>query len=120
MAEQMTLEYVRAFREAYRFPKTTVPPRLRLARSDDPESSHEAAEAVVSSGRHGAQCQAVIDALRGRVVPVTSRELANAMGVGRDVTARRLPDLEKRGHVVRAGMRRCTVSGRRAVAWRVR
>jgi Mn-dependent DtxR family transcriptional regulator len=49
---------------------------------------------------------------------VTSAELAAYMGVDRYVTARRLPDLRKRGLVEQCHKTTCTVNRTPAVTWR--
>lgn len=69
------------------------PPR---ARSTDPIGSHAAADRIESSGQAGRMMAVVLEAVRanpGR----TSLELALLIGVERHETAKRLPDLRRRG-----------------------
>ena len=89
----------------------------RLARSTDPETSHEAARAVVP--RLGQLQQQLLEVVRehpGR----TMNELAQLKGERDPRTFnRRASELEKAG-VIRVGVTKtCSVSGRRARTWRV-
>lgn len=88
----------------------------RLARGDDPETSHGAARRLVKSGRLSEQKRQVLRALR-RVPGVTSAELAEQMKVDRYMTGRRLPDLEKAGLAKKGQSRVCRARGTRAVTW---
>lgn len=91
-------------------------PRNPIARTDDPETSHRAAEAVISSGKRDRQASEVLRLLR--IHPgVTSAELAQRTYVGRYVTARRLPELERLGRVKRGAPRACATTGKSAVTW---
>jgi hypothetical protein len=92
--------------------------RAPLARSSDPLSSHLAAAEVTRSGRRGAQKRALLSWLRGRTTAMTSAEIAVAAEMDRYAVARRLPDLERDGLVVRCGMRECGATGRPSVTWR--
>jgi hypothetical protein len=91
----------------------------KLARSTDPETSHEAAREHVRSGAQAAQKATVLEALR-RLGRVTSAELAQAAGLDRYMVARRLPDLSRDGRAAQDGERECRVTGRKAVTWRIR
>lgn len=94
-----------------------------LARATDPVTSHVAARRVVASGVWDSQKNqirhALATALRDRIYPPTSRELATFAAMDRYTVARRLPDLEKEGRVEKAGKRVCTISGTPAVTWRL-
>lgn len=64
------------------------------SRSTDPETSHEAEDALTRSGQRAAQMAAAEEAVRqhpGR----TSKRLAIVTGMDRHMLGRRLPDLEK-------------------------
>jgi hypothetical protein len=83
------------------------------ARRGDPETSHEAAEAIKASGELGRQQQAVLAAVR-RWPGLTSLELGARMNMNRWAVARRLPELEP-VHVRKGEPR--LVNGRRHVTW---
>ena len=91
-----------------------------LARSTDPESSRLAADAVTASGARASQKRAILAALSTQTEPLTSLELAHAMGMDRYIVARRLPDLARDGRVERAPMRECREGHRPAITWRAR
>lgn len=87
------------------------------ARNDDPSSSHDAAEHVVSSGLQAQQHSLAASAVR-KHPGLTSLELARATGIDRFVLARRLPEVEREGLIRRGTVRRCSASnGRSAVTW---
>ncbi len=72
-------------------------------------------------GKHAKQMAEVLNTLRrinASRVMVTSAELAAYMGVDRYVTARRLPDLRKRGLVEQCHKTTCTVNRTPAITWR--
>lgn len=76
-----------------------------LARRTDPETSHEAAERLVESGRHGSQ-KAVVYAALCEHPGITSKELALRANLDRHVVARRLPDLREDGKAYTNGRTR--------------
>ncbi len=93
------------------------------ARRMDPETSHQAAESIRSSGALNRQQRAVLDAVKaypGR----TSAELGQAIAhdrsedaiVWRYRAARRLPELQPT-HVRRGPPRECERTGRPACTW---
>jgi hypothetical protein len=82
------------------------PPR---ARNTDPVASHEAAEAVATSGLANAQAERVLEAVTAHP-GLTSLELEAASGIDRYVLARRLPELRRRGFVVNLAPRPCRLS----------
>lgn len=90
-----------------------------LARCSDPSSSHEAAAEHVRSGRNAKQQTMVYAALQ-RTSNVTSRELATMWNLDRYVVARRLPELRDANLAIAGPKRRCKVSRRAAVTWRLR
>ena len=88
------------------------------ARHTDPESSREAARAIIATGDRAHQqalAYAAVRAYPGR----TSLELAHLSGIERHALARRLPELIDRGLVTQGPKRRCTASARglSAVTW---
>jgi DNA-binding MarR family transcriptional regulator len=103
----------------------------QLARTTDPETSHEAAAELVDSGKHQIQKAKVYNALlwcnRAQQLAPTSAELARHSGLDRYLVARRLADLEKAGLVDKVRdddgeliKRKCSVNGSRATVWRVK
>lgn len=98
----------------------------KLARTTDPASSHMAAREHVESGRNESQKEAALRlmqlALWAKSLPITSMELAAMFKAERYTVARRLADLKADGKVIqspRDQMRKCRVSGRLAVTWRL-
>lgn len=83
------------------------------ARNTDPESSHLVGEDVTKSGRRQRQIDLVtqlVSATPGR----TSAELAYIHDQDRYMVARRLSDASG---VKKDVMRKCDISGRKAVTW---
>ena len=98
----------------------------RLARTTDPASSHMAAREHVESGRNESQKAEVYGLVRWLfftyLQPLTSAEIALLGEQNRYMVARRLADLLAEGKVIqspRDEMRKCRVSGRLAVTWRL-
>ncbi len=89
------------------------PPR---ARRSDPESSHIAAREHHRSGATAHQQRQTIAAVR-QWPGSTSRELAQHAQMDRYALARRLPECERDGAVVKGPMRECAISGRPCVTW---
>lgn len=85
------------------------------ARSSDPQSSHEAAEHVTSSGMRQRHIEIVIRAVREHP-GLTSLELADVCGLERHEVARRTADAETSG-AIRKGPPRRQSNGRSAVTW---
>jgi len=77
-----------------------------------------AAREHVESGRNGSQKAWVLAALR-QFPGVTSLELGSFANINRHFVARRLPDLERIGLVVRGPARTCAIGRRLAVTWRL-
>lgn len=90
----------------------------RLARTFDPDTSHEAAVHVVKSGIVSGQKARVLDALRSNPRRTTN-ELAALGGIDRHVVGRRMSGLESDGLVRRLDKRQCQISGRTAFTWEV-
>lgn len=93
-------------------PKPTITgPLFANARSTNPSTSHEAARKVEKTGKAGTQRAAIAAFLKDAEEPMTSEEIADAMGVDRYTPSRRLPELERRGIVRRCAQRGCRVRG---------
>lgn len=88
----------------------------RMARRTDPETSHAAAAEHVASGANAAQRAACLRVMSPDV-GMTSDEIAAAAGIERHASARRLPELERDGLVVRGPARLSQVGGRVGVTW---
>ncbi len=71
----------------------------------DPETSKEAAETMIKSGKMARQCQQVYDSFKC-FSPCTSKELSVASGLDYHMIARRMPDLVKAGKVAETGVKR--------------
>ena len=88
-----------------------------IARRSDPGTSHDAAEAMTASGRREGQ-QLEILALVRRHPKKTSAELADlSPTLDRYQVARRLPELEHGGLVVKRNSRKCSITGYEAHTW---
>ncbi len=87
-----------------------------LSRSMDPVGSFQAAERTHKTGIGGRKRLAMYHALRQHPGS-TSAELGRAMDVDRHDVARRLPELERAGWVVRGRRRRCKVCAVECVTW---
>lgn len=70
------------------------------ARRSDGDGSHDAADALESSGRAAAQLEAVLEAVQQHSGS-TSRELAALTGLDRHLVGRRLPELAAHGLIDR-------------------
>ena len=88
------------------------------ARNTDPQTSHEAAAAIVRTGDRAHMQHLAYAAVRA-YPGLTSLELATASGLCRFMLARRLPEIEEAGLVKRGDKRRCAASTRgfTAVTW---
>ena len=79
-------------------------------------TSAEALATLKDSGQLGRLHRAVLRGLGEAKRPVTGRELGAHLGME---AWRRLPELERLGFVERVGTRKCSVTGKRATAWRL-
>jgi predicted transcriptional regulator len=86
------------------------------ARATDPATSHQAAAEITADGTRAAQQQRVLDGVV-RCPGLTSRELAQRLGMDRHAVARRLPELEGVDLVQKGPVRRCSIGERAAVTW---
>jgi len=89
-----------------------------ISRNTDPVTSHLAALEVTQDGTRAKQQRAVLTALKSHPGH-TSMELSQFSGVlSRYDFARRLPELEDAGLVMKGPKRRCALTGKQAVTWR--
>ena len=80
-------------------------------------TSAESFATLKASGKLGRLHRAVLRGLGEAKRPVTGRELSKHLGME---AWRRLPELERLGFVVRdTTTRKCSVTGKRATAWRL-
>lgn len=86
------------------------------ARNTDPQTSHEAAEFITSSGKRAAQQQLTATAV-AQYPGLTSMELAKRCRMDRYMLARRMSECEEAGQVRRGPARQCAVSRRQATTW---
>jgi hypothetical protein len=114
MAQQLTLPQLDVSREALARQRRGLIADLPRARTTDPETSHEAGDAIRASGELGRQQTAVLEAVR-RWPGLTSLELGARMKLDRWAIARRLPELETARKVWRDGTR--VINGRRHTQW---
>ena len=84
------------------------------ARKTDPESSHIAAK--VYDDIFNIQQEQVFEAL-SKHPDVTSHELAKSENLDRYIVARRLPELRSQGRVTNGSIRKCNVTGNKAMTW---
>ena len=88
-----------------------MPEQLELS------TSAESFATLKDSGKLGRLHRAVLKGLGQAKRPVTGRELGAHLGME---AWRRLPELERLGFVVRdTTTRKCSVTGKRATAWRL-
>jgi len=86
------------------------------ARTNDPITSHVAAEKVTGSGLRHTNMLAVIDAVRAHP-GLTSAELAQYTQIERHEVARRLPEAARAHAVVKGDKRQCSLTGNLALTW---
>ena len=91
------------------------------ARTNDPETSHEAAESV----QHVRESQAFILGILATVGPLTDEEInrevkRRAVRMSDSGIRTRRSELVTQGRVEDSGLRRTTESGRRTIVWRVK
>lgn len=88
------------------------------SRLTDPEPSHEAEAHINASGvrkRHQIMTARAVEMFPA----MTSLEISEKAHICRYLLARRLPECETAGTVIRGQVRRCSVSGRLAATWYV-
>ena len=88
-----------------------------IARTTDPQSSHEAAAEHTASGRRESHVARVTNAVRSRPGH-TGREIAQRLGMDYHETVRRLNDARQRGVIYQGDRRHCRAGSRgRVVTW---
>lgn len=98
-------------------PATPSPDPKHLARREGPQSSREAAKAIVRSGGLKTQCDVIHKALL-RFPDVTGAELAQLAGLDLQRLRRRLSTLVDEKRAIRGPERKCTVTNRLSLTWR--
>ena len=88
----------------------------RLARTEHPDTSHDAAEEV--AGTLGSRCMQALQVLT-RHPGSTARELDYFVGSNDGAVRKRLNDLRIRRLAKTIGKRKCRVTGRAALVWDV-
>jgi hypothetical protein len=94
---------------------TTTVPAIRLVRTTDHDTAHEAADHA--SKRGPSQRRRVWEALK-TLGDATDYELSIAVGILRSSAAKRRQELVDLGYVVETPWRRKTDTGSNAVVWR--
>lgn len=89
---------------------------MYAARSQDPATSHEAADYMAESGKQAFQQNVAFLAVKA-YPGHTSLEIAQEKHQCQFMLARRLPECEEQNLVYRGPARKCTVSGRKAATW---
>jgi len=89
---------------------------IGLARNTDPATSHEAARYVTQSGTRKSQKDLVLDFVRRNPLR-TYKEIAKGLDICPFAVARRLPDLERDGLVIKQGVRVIKI-GKNCTLWR--
>lgn len=85
-----------------------------LSRSTDPETSRAAANGA--RGKAESDREKLLAAVRAKPGR-TSAEIAVEAGLDRHAAARRLPELETSGEVVKGPVKVCSARGTKAVSW---
>lgn len=94
---------------------TSTTPPIRLVRTTDHDTAHEAADNA--SKRGPSQRRRVWEALK-TLGSATDYELSIATGILRSSAAKRRQELVDRGYVVETPYRRKTDTGSNAIVWR--
>jgi DNA-binding MarR family transcriptional regulator len=90
--------------------------KLKVSRSYDPYSSHEAENEINKTGSRAAHQKIILEAVR-RYPGHTSKELTRFCDLDRYQIARRLADLENAGYIEKGPIRKCTIGNRNAATW---
>ena len=114
MSAQLGFDWLENARQERRKGTQGLMADLPRSRALDPESSHDAAEAIRRSGALAGQQKAVADAVR-RWPGLTSLELAARLRFDRYQVARRLPEIETAGQVRRGEIK--TINRRKHLTW---
>ncbi len=100
-------------------PQQQFLPLTPVARRDDPVTSKQAAREVTRDGTRTRQANEVY-VLVVRYPGMTAREYDKIAGFTREVSHKRLPELEKEknGALIKRGFSRtCSLSGKKAITW---
>jgi hypothetical protein len=93
---------------------------IRMARSSDSTTSHDAAEKKAPTVANDYAVMLSTLALSGRALTATELEM-QCKTQGRAISVhKRAVECERRGLVVRCEPRRCSVTGYRAATWRTK
>lgn len=114
MSAQLGFDWLEQARAERRQGTAGLMADLPRSRSDDPESSHDAADAVRRSGALAAQQKAVLEAVK-QWPGLTSLELAARLKLDRYQVARRLPEIETAGRIRRGEIK--TINHRKHLTW---
>lgn len=114
MSAQLGFDWLESAREQRRQGTQGLMADLPRSRAQDPESSHDAADAIRRSGALAGQQKAVLEAVK-RWPGLTSLELAARLRFDRYQVARRLPEIETAGQVRRGEIK--TINRRKHLTW---
>lgn len=92
------------------------PTGIARARNADPETSHQAAKQIETSGKAGTQ-RAEVLAVVQKFPGSTAGEIAFYGLLDRHAVSRRLPELREMGKVVNGPARKCRSLGSNAMTW---
>lgn len=115
MSTDLQLDWLQGEQEARKAGARGLLADTPRSRHSDPETSHQAADAIRRSGELGRQQRAVLEAVRQHPGS-TAVELASLAGLDRYAVSRRLPELQPI-HVRRGPPRECTVNRRPQSTW---
>lgn len=87
-----------------------------IARKTDPNTSHQAAEAITKNGQRGSQCKDIFDAIQAKPGSIPG-EIAAKIGLLSHEVTKRIHDLEVKGLVVPGTERRWAGSGKNQRSW---
>ena len=96
---------------------TTSTPRVPLARTTDPRTSHDAAER--SERFTESHKRRILEALQASRKEMTAGEIGAACGLTVVQVDRRMDELKKAGKVETPGTKFCTLNGCSMNAWRL-
>jgi DNA-binding IclR family transcriptional regulator len=83
------------------------------------QTSVEAYEGLVVSGKVNKRQVQVLDILNEHPFPMTSQEISVMSGLPINCVTPRVKELREKGYVVQAFKKADSITGRRAIAWKV-
>ncbi len=101
---------------------TTFTNAAPLARKSDPATSKAAAEQLTKSGKRDSSKAVILAWIGSRLYPThgyTSAEIAKYACMEHPTVHKRLPDLRRDGKVVNGAARKCSVTGRQSLTWKL-